>query len=120
MVRLTSEKLSRNGKRSLCAGEMLKFIGILVLGTRYKFRKISDLWSTEARDRLLCAPAFGSKTGMSRKRFEEIWNSQTFSLQGETRDVESSTEYKWRLVDDFYEAINSHRAANFTRLSSYV
>jgi hypothetical protein len=101
MVCLTSKILSRNGKRSLCAGEMLKFIGILVFGTRYMFRKRSDLWSTEVRNILLCAPAFDSKTGMFRNMFDAIWNSLTFILQGETRGGESSTEYRWRLVDDF-------------------
>jgi hypothetical protein len=62
----------------------------------------------------LYAPAFRKKTGMSRKRFDDIWNALVFSDQGDSVDGESSIEYRWRLVDDFVEAIDSHRAANYT------
>jgi hypothetical protein len=93
---------------------LLKFFGFLILGTRYKFGKRSDLWAAEARNRLLYAPAFGEKTGMSRNIFYDVWNALVFSDQGDSVDGESSIEYRWRLVDDFFEAINSHRAANYT------
>jgi hypothetical protein len=60
------------------------------------------------------APAFEQKTGMSRNRFDDIWYALVFRDQGDSVDGESSIEYRWRLVADFVEAINSHRAANYT------
>jgi Transposase IS4 len=53
-------------------------------------------------------------TGMSRNRFDDIWNALVFSDQGDNVDGESSIEYLWRLIDGFVEAINSHRASNYT------
>jgi hypothetical protein len=62
MVRLTSKELQEKGKRGISPGELLKFVGVLILGKRSKFGKRSDIWATEARNRLLYAPSFGKKT----------------------------------------------------------
>jgi hypothetical protein len=43
MVRLTSKALQEKGKRGISPGELLKFFGVLILGTRYKLGKRSDL-----------------------------------------------------------------------------
>jgi hypothetical protein len=43
MEQLTSKALQTKGKREISPGELLKFFGVLILGTRYKFGKRSDL-----------------------------------------------------------------------------
>jgi Transposase IS4 len=53
MVLLTSKVLEENKKRPTTAGEVLKVIGILILGTRFEFGKRHELWSTTGRNRLL-------------------------------------------------------------------
>ena len=113
MVKWTSEGLQEKGKRGVSTGELLKFIGILVLGTRYQFGKRRELWAVQAKNRLLSAPCFGTKTGMPRNRFEDIWSSLVFSKQGERAANELSEVHRWRLIDDFVEALNHHRATNF-------
>jgi hypothetical protein len=94
--------------------ELLKFLGVLILGTRYEFGHRAYLWMSEAGSRLLQAPAFGTKTGILRKRFDDIWSSLTFSRHAERGDDEGSVAHRWRLVSDFVESVNSHRAAYFS------
>ena len=112
MVQWTSEVLQDKGKRGLSTGELLKFLGIHILGTRFQFGKGRELWAVNARNRLLYAPCFGNKTGMPRNRFEDIWSSLFFSQQGERAADELSEKHRSWLVDNFVEAINHHRAAN--------
>jgi hypothetical protein len=114
MVELTNKKLTTIKKPQLTTGELLKFLGVLILGTRYEFGHRADLWRTEAGNRLLQAPAFGTKTGMPRRRFDDIWSSLTFSMQDERGDNEGSAAHRWRLVSEFVDSINSHRAAHFS------
>jgi hypothetical protein len=114
MVELTNDKLATKKQPQLTTGELLKFFGVLILGTRYEFGHRADLWKTEAGNRLLQAPAFGMKTGMPRKRFDAIWSSLTFSRQGDRGDEECSAAHRWRLVSEFVESINSHRSAHFS------
>jgi Transposase IS4 len=45
IVMLTSEKLRKKGKQVTRGGEILKFFGILILGTRYEFGSRANLWS---------------------------------------------------------------------------
>jgi predicted DNA-binding transcriptional regulator AlpA len=71
-VELTNKKQVIIKKPQLTTGELLKFLGILILGTRYKFGHRADMWRTEAGSCILQAPAFGTKTGMSRKRFDNM------------------------------------------------
>jgi hypothetical protein len=71
---------------------------VLILGTRFKFGKSSDLWANEARNRLLYAPAFVKTTGMSRNRFGDIWYALVFSDQGYSVDSAcSATECVTRI-----------------------
>jgi hypothetical protein len=114
MVELTNQKLVIFKKPQLTTGELLKFLGILILGTRYEFGHRADLWRTEAGSRILQAPAFGTKTGMPRKRFGDIWSSLTYSRQAERADDEGLVAHQWRLVSHFAETLHSHRAAYFS------
>jgi Transposase IS4 len=47
---LTSEKLREKGKQVTTGGEILKVFGIHILGTRYEFGSLADLWSTSSRE----------------------------------------------------------------------
>eukprot|EP00170_Pyropia_yezoensis_P004689 contig_19035_g4703 len=76
MVRLTSTNLQGRGLPATTAGEMLKFIGVLILATRYEFGARAELWATKARNPYLVAPAFGERTGLSRCRFDALWTAE--------------------------------------------
>lgn len=64
MSSLTSTKHEAQGIPPTTSGELLKFIGILILATRFEFGSRAELWSATPRTRLMPAPAFGSRTGM--------------------------------------------------------
>jgi len=83
MVRLTSTKLEARGMRPTTGGELLKFIGVTVLATRYEFCARADLWATKARNKYLVTPAFGERTGLPRARFDALWSCLTFSAKSE-------------------------------------
>jgi Transposase IS4 len=59
--------------------ELLKFFGIIILATRYEFQSRRNLWSEKPTSKYLSSPAFGSKTGMSRKRFDVLWSGVRWS-----------------------------------------
>jgi len=112
MVRLTSDTLEARGMRPTTAGELLKFIGVTVLATRYEFGARADLWGTTARSKYMLAPAFSLRTGMPRARFDALWSSVPFSKQ--VVDGGDSEESRWQLIDEFVSNINLHRSARVT------
>ena len=94
--------------------ELLKFIGVLLLGTRFEFGHRRNLWSEDPLSRFVEAPAFGRKTGMSRDRFEQIWGNLRFSYQpAEQPAGMTSEQYRWMLVDGFVARFNQHRVKYF-------
>ena len=114
IITLTNDKLRKIGKKATTKGEIAKFFGILLLATRYEFCSRRDLWSSRSISRFVEAPKFGQKTGMSRHRFDELWQTITFSNQpAERPDEMSSEEYRWKRVDDFVEAFNEYRQSNY-------
>ena len=113
IVRLTNEGLSNNNKAPTTAGEILKFLGIMILCTKFEFRTRSSLWSTTPVSKYIPAPSFGT-TGMSRMRFDDIWRYICWSKQPAERPPDMTSEqFRWRLVDDFVDAFNDHRASTF-------
>lgn len=113
MVQLTSAKLRECGAQPTTAGDMLKFFGVIVLGTRYEFGSRDHLWTTKLRNMYLHAPALGELTGLPRSRFDALWSSLTFSQQiGDGSDTLEKA--RWELVNDFVSSINAHRAAHVT------
>jgi hypothetical protein len=48
MIELTNVKLMAKGAKALTKGEMLKFIGVVILCTRFEFGERASLWSTTA------------------------------------------------------------------------
>jgi Transposase IS4 len=91
---LTSEKLREKGKQVTTGGEILKVFGIHILGTRYEFGSLADLWSTSSRKTVFDPPAFGRKTGMPRDRFDLLFTLNTFSKQSDQGGV-SSERHSW-------------------------
>eukprot|EP00978_Attheya_sp_CCMP212_P020223 scaffold57618_cov57-Attheya_sp.AAC.1 len=110
---LTSEELIKDKKKPTAKGEILKFFGMLILITRFKFSRRSSLWSNVAPSKYIPAPALG-KTGMSRQRFDHIMKNIRFSKQPEKRPEGMSSEtYRWKSVHDHVKNFNDHREATF-------
>jgi len=110
MVHLTSSKLEARGMQPTDGGEVLKWVGVTLLATRYEFGARADLWATPARSKYTLAPAFGERTGMSRRRFDALWSCMTFSHQTGGAD-DASKKRRWQLINDFIVSINDHRAS---------
>jgi hypothetical protein len=109
IVRLTSRGLEDRDKTATSAGEVLKFIGVPIVATRFEFGNRHDIWSTTGANRLLNGPNFRAKTGMSRNRFDKFWSCMMFSDQTDQRENESSVQQRWKLATDFVGSINDHR-----------
>ena len=114
ICRETSRVLERKGLGPLSTGELLKFFGVLVLGTKFEFSDRRSLWSTTAPSKYIPAPHFG-RTGMSRNRFDHIFANLRTGPQPNVRPQEMSSEqYRWMLVDTFVNNFNEHRAQFFS------
>jgi Transposase IS4 len=68
MRRLTNRQLQAKGKTPKTSGEILKYLGVLWLMTRFEFGERVSLWSTNQEHNYVPPPAF-DKTGMSKRRF---------------------------------------------------
>jgi Transposase IS4 len=115
MAQLTNIQLRKSGSQKVAKiqGELLRFIGVLLLSTRFEFGSRASLWSTVG-SKYIPAASFG-KTGMDRSRFETLWSCLTFSEQPVTRPQEMSSErYRWMRVDDFVHRFNEHRRLQFS------
>lgn len=110
MVLHTNEVLEAKHKKLTTIGEILKWFGVVLLATRYEFGSRRDLWSTTPTSKYMPAPCFGEKTGMSRDRFDLLWNNMVWSKQPTDRPEEKSHEgHRWMLVEGFIFNINGHR-----------
>lgn len=114
MVRLTNKKLVKHKAPQTTRGEIIRFLGLVLLTTRHQFRERASLWEDRPpSNRWRQAPAFG-RSGMSRNRFDQLWRHMTWSDQPETRPESMSHEaWRWRLVDDNVDNFNRHRAQYF-------
>ena len=114
IIRLTNLELSKQNVRDYttdyCSrGEMVKFLGVLILMTRFEFNDRASLWKTTSISKYIPAPAFG-RTGISRNRFDMLWRCIRFSEQAPVRpEGMSHAEHRWQLVDGFVERFNAHR-----------
>ena len=114
MSTLTSEHLLNADKPPTNPEEILKFIGVLVLATRFEFHNRSELWATASRSHLIAPPCFGEKTGMSRMRFDLLWANVRYSKERESSGVDNDDDdCRWSLVSDFVDSINAHRESFF-------
>jgi len=87
---------------------MLKFIGFIVLATRYETGSRAELSSTKPRNPYLVAPAFGARTRLSRCRFDALWFCVAFREQS-SRGGGVSEQSRWDISTDFVDSINAHR-----------
>jgi hypothetical protein len=114
IVRLTNIQLRMKNKKETTMGEVVRFLGVLILATKYQFNNRQDLWTTEPKTRLIAAPNFGIKTGMSRNRFDDIWSCMRWSDQLQHKPEGMSWEtYRWQLVEDHVRLFNEYRERNF-------
>ena len=109
MVELTNIQLAQKGKKLTTKGEIVRFLGVCILITRFECpggRR--TLWSKKPISKYIPAPALG-KTEMSRPRFDDLWSCIRFSRQPEHRPAGMSSEtYRWSLVQDFVDNFNKH------------
>jgi len=110
MVRFTSSKLEARGMQPTNGGEILKWVGVTLLATRYESGARADLSAMRACRRYMLSPAFGERTGMWRRRFDALWSSMTFSQQTGGAD-DASEKRRWQFIDYLITSINDHRAS---------
>jgi Transposase IS4 len=84
MCILTNVKLQQAQLQELMKAELLMFFGLLII-TKDKFNKFSDLWSETHARKYECAVALGRQTHMSRKRFDNIWLNVRFYMQPDNK-----------------------------------
>jgi Transposase IS4 len=113
VLRETNEKLLERESNEMSIAELLRFFGVCILVTRFKFGRRRELWGANTGSKYIPTANFAA-TGMTRDRFEEIWSVLTFSHQEPVRPHGmSSAAYRWTLVDDFVYDFNRHRRARF-------
>jgi Transposase IS4 len=114
MRRLTNRELQGKGKTPTTPGEILKYLGLLLLMTRFEFGVRATLRSTNQEQKLIPPPAFG-KTGMSKGRFDHLHSCVRYSHQPAERTATISSEwYRWRLIDELVRRFNEHRLQTFS------
>lgn len=114
IVNLTNIQLKEAMEKPTTIGEIVKFLGLILLITRFEFNSRSDLWCKKPWAKYVPAPDLG-RTGMSRKRFDILWRYIRWSDQPEQRPLDMSSEqYRWLLVDDFLKSFNEYRASTFS------
>ena len=114
ILQLTNNELAMARKNYTTAGEIVKFLRVMLLVTRFEFGSRASLWSNVTTNKYIPAPSFGL-TGMPWKRFDDLWMCIQFSEQPPNRPSDMTSEqYRWRLVDDFVKNFNEHRAQNFS------
>jgi Transposase IS4 len=115
IVANTSANLRANGHPDITIGELLKWFGITILITRFEFGERSSLWATDGTCKYIPAPSLGSRTGMSRNRYDAILKHLVWSLQpAEKAPNQSSEDYRWMLVSEHVDALNEHKRNYFT------
>ncbi len=90
MVCLTNKVLTAQSSEKTSCGELLKFFGILILASKFEFKSRS-LWSTIAPSKYIPAPSFG-RTGMPRRRLDDLWKCIRWSHQPPVRPYAMSSE----------------------------
>ena len=96
-----SQNLVKHGEKGTTKGEMIKWFGIIILATRFKFVYRVSLWYTVSQSKYRSAPAFG-KTGMNRQRFDMMYRHVRWSYHPDIRGEGMRHEaHRWKLVEDF-------------------
>lgn len=101
MVRFTNQRLASlsEPKGPVTEGEILRFFGVLILGTFVEFDNRKDLWTKKSDSKYVPAPNF-AKTGMSRDRFLTLFVHLRYSFQPDKKPAGMTHEtYRWMLID---------------------
>ena len=107
--------LEAKGHEDITKGDLVKFFGIIILGSWYEFGSRRDLWATTSVSRFVDAPNFGARKGIRQGRFYAIWSCIRFSECPEERHPGiTNMAHRWMLVDGFIEAFNDYRAASYS------
>ena len=95
----TNTCLIQKGHPPTTIGEILKFFGVLILGTFFEFGDRKTLWAKMATHSYIPAPNFG-RTRMGRDRFLSLFACIRFSHQ-DTKKPNGMLHERWRwmLVD---------------------
>ena len=91
MVYLTNVQLLGSSPKQTTATDMLTFLGMIILTTKFEFTTRASLWNTTAWSKYRPAPQFGL-TCMSRHRFEELFTNIRWSHQPEVPPVNCTSE----------------------------
>jgi Transposase IS4 len=114
MRRLINRELQAKGKTPKTPGEILKYLGELLLMMQFEFGEMASLRSINQEHKYIPPPVF-VKTGMSKRRFDDLHSSIRYSDQPAERPATMSPErYRWRLIDDFVRRFNEHRLQTVT------
>ena len=63
IINLTNKRLHLQGHEDTTKGEIIKFFGVIILGTKFVFGKRRELWNTSSVSHLIDPPNFGARTG---------------------------------------------------------
>ena len=111
ITRETNKHLHLIRRNAKTKGEVIRFLGVIVLMTRYKFR--ASLLSLRSQTKYE-VPANIRTTGMTRPRFDKLWRCNRFSEHPlQMPDGMSSEKYCWLLIDVFVDQSNMHHARTF-------
>lgn len=108
MVHWTSNKLREISQPEVCPSELLRFLGVIILTTRFQFGSRREPWSRNPTYKCIPAPCFGH-AGFSRHRFEYFLNFITFPLTDLSPSISTLSTYRLSHVDVFFTAVNEHR-----------
>ena len=112
IVKLTNEELGAAYLPPTDKEEIMKFFGILLLIPHLPRMPRKELWSPKPRTKFSVAPSLGL-TGMSRDRFEHLFTYVRFSDRPKSKPRTMANEtYAWKLVEDFVDAVNEHKASH--------
>ena len=102
IIEYTNRKLIDCDLPVTTRGEVLKYIGFLILMTRREFSDRRTLWSPSSSSKYLATQNFGDI--MSRQRFEDLRQNMGFSKNCDTYG-------RWGSGCEFISAINDHRSS---------
>lgn len=88
------------------SGQILKFFSAFILMTRLKFSDSHELWATKINFYYINSPNFSRF--MVRSRFEALRLNIIFRVQPSERSCMYAEGWRWRLWEDFLNAINRH------------
>ena len=109
MVRLTNRELKEKEEKSMTIGEMVEFMGICIIITRFQFLSRQYLWSQTAPSKYVPAFKLGQLTVMARNKFDMIWSYLIWSHQPKQREeVMTHEKYRWLLVNNCIDCFSTH------------